>query len=274
MISKRFSCTTATFGGPLATRLSAIKAAGFPATEFWPRDLFEGFADADSAIATLRESGLAVSCFQGLRDYEAMPSAIRDRKLALADHLMDQMAMVGSDLLVLASNTTTQSSRNWSQAVDDLRRLGDLGKSRNVRIGYEALCYSPWIGDYRKAWELVRDVDHSHVGLVLDSAHVFLLDLPLEPIDEIPADRIFLVELADLPMTNLSIREIVRYYRLFPGEGTRAMADFVRRVARTGYTGYYSVEIFSSHYEAMEPKLVAQRAFDSMSRLFSTITAG
>jgi sugar phosphate isomerase/epimerase len=269
MNAKRFSCTTATFGGTLGTRLAAMKAAGFKATEFWPRDLFEGFADADSALAALRESELAVSCFQGLRDYEGMTPAVRDRKLALADHLMDQMAMVGTDLLVLASNTSAQSNRNWAQAVDDLRRLGDLARSRNVRIGYEALCYSPWIGDYRKAWELVREVDHSHVGLVLDSAHVFLLNLPLEPINEIPAERIFLVELADLPTTNLGIREIVRYYRLFPGEGTRNMVDFVRRVASTGYTGYYSVEIFSSHYEAMEPKLAAQRAYDSMSRLFA-----
>ncbi len=271
MISKRFACTTATFGGTFAERLAAIKAAGFPAIELWPRDLFEGFADADSAISALRDSGLAITCYQGFRDFEGMPGAIRDHKLELAAHLMDQMRLVGAELLVTACNTTAQSSRDWKQAVEDLRRLGDLGRARNIRIGYEALCYSPWIADYRRAWELVREVDHSHIGLVLDSAHVFLLDLPLEPINEIPPERIFLVELADLPTTNLPIREMVRYYRLFPGEGTRPLAEFVRRVAGTGYRGPYAAEIFSSHYAAMPAPQVAARAFEAMTTLFRDI---
>ena len=271
MISERFACTTATFGGTFAERLAAIKAAGFPAIELWPRDLFEGFADADSAIAALRDSGLAISCYQGFRDFEGMPAALREHKLELAAHLMEQMRMVGAELLVTACNTSTESSRNWPQAVADLRRLGDLGRARNIRIGYEALCYSPWIADYRRAWDLVREVDHGHVGLVLDSAHVFLLNLPLEPISDIPAERIFLVELADLPTTNLPIREMVRYYRLFPGEGTRPMAEFVRRVAGSGYRGPYAAEIFSSHYAAMNPHAVAKRAFEAMTKLFDAV---
>lgn len=268
-MTNRFSCTTATFGGTLEQRLSAIRSAGFAATELWPRDLFESFTDADTAVRHLRESGLAISCFQGLRDFESMTPAVRNHKLRLADHLMDQMDLVGADLLVLCSNTSADCSRDWQRAIDDMRALGDLARSRNVRVGYEPLCYTPWIADYRMAWDLVRQVDHDQIGLVLDSAHVFLLDLPLEPIGAIPGDKLFLVEYADLPTTNLSIREMVRYYRLFPGEGTRPMAEFLRQVGLTGYAGYHSVEIFSSRYEVMEPALVGQRAFDAMQRLFA-----
>jgi 4-hydroxyphenylpyruvate dioxygenase len=270
MIAQRFACTTATFGGTFAERLGAIKAAGFPAIEMWPRDLFEGFADADSAIAALRDSGLAIACYQGFRDFEGMPPAIRDHKLELAAHLMEQMRLVGAELLIAACNTSPQSSRDWKQAVEDLRRLGDLGRARNIRIGYEALCYSPWIADYRMAWDLVREVDHSHIGLVLDSAHVFLLNLPLEPISAIQAEKIFLVELADVPASNLPIREMLRYYRLFPGEGARPMAEFVRRVAGIGYRGPYAAEIFSTHYAAMPAPQVAQRAFEAMTKLFGS----
>jgi 4-hydroxyphenylpyruvate dioxygenase len=273
-MKQQLSCTTATFGGTLEQRLSAMKAAGFAATELWPRDLFESFTDADTALRMLRESGLAISCFQGLRDFESMPGPVREHKLQLADHLIDQLKLVGADLLVLCCNTSTECSRDWARAVEDLRLLGDLGRSREVRIGYEPLCYSPWIGDYRMAWDLIREVDHSHVGLVLDSAHVFLLNLPLEPISEIPGDRIFLAEYADLPTTSLSIREVVRYYRLFPGEGTRKMAEFARRVVGTGYAGYHSVEIFSARYEAMDPALVARRAFDSMTTLLAGLSEG
>jgi len=271
MISERFACTTATFGGTFAERLAAIKAAGFPAIEMWPRDLFEGFADADTAITALRDSGIRIACYQGFRDFEGMPPGVREHKLELAAHLMDQMRLVGAELMVTACNTRPDSSRDWKQAVEDLRRLGNLGRARNIRIGYEALCYGPWIADYRMAYDLVRAVDHSHVGLVLDSAHVFLLSLPLEPISAIPAEKIFLVELADLPGASLPIREMVRYHRLFPGEGTREIAEFVRRVAGTGYRGPYAAEIFSSHYAAMPPTQVAARAFASMTRLFEQL---
>lgn len=269
--TSRLSCTTATFGGTLDHRLAAIRDAGFAATELWPRDLFESFTDADTAVRLLRDSGLVVSCLQGLRDFESMPPAVRARKLELADHLIDPMKMVGTDLLVLCSNTSADCSRDWSRAVSDLRALGDLARARNVRVGYEPLCYAPWIADYRVAWDLVRQADHDHVGLVLDSAHVFLLDLPAEPISDIPGDKIFLVEFADLPTANLPIRELVRYYRLFPGEGARPMAAFARHVLQTGYAGYYSVEIFSSRYAAMAPAQAAQRAFDATVQLFQAL---
>jgi sugar phosphate isomerase/epimerase len=271
MSGTRLSCTTATFGGTLPERLGAIRAAGFAATELWPRDLFEGFADAETSLRLLRESGLAVSCYQGFRDYESMPAGVRDRKLALAAQLMDQMALLGADLLVLCSNTSPEATQDWRQAVEDLRRLGDLAASRNMRIGYEPLCYSPWIADYREGWRLVHEADHERIGLVLDSAHIFLLDLPLAPISEIPGNRIFLAEFADLPGTRLPIREVLRFHRLFPGEGVRPMEEYARRVADTGYGGYYSVEIFSSHYGAMEPASVATRAFASMTRLFGSV---
>jgi len=231
----RLAYTTATFGGSLEQRLSSIRSAGFTATEVWPRDLFESFTDADTVLRLLRDSGLAVACLQGLRDFESMPPAVRDHKLKLADHLIDQMQFMATDLLVLCSNTSPACTRDWDRAVDDLRVLGDFARSGNVRIGYEPLCYAPWTADDRVAWDLVRTVDHSNVGLVLDSAHVFLLNLPVEPIGAIPGDKIFLMEFADLPTANLPIRELVRFYRLFPGEGTQPLAAFAQQVIRTGY---------------------------------------
>ena len=41
MRPSHLSCTTATFGGKLPEKLRAMQSAGFAATEFWPRDLFE-----------------------------------------------------------------------------------------------------------------------------------------------------------------------------------------------------------------------------------------
>jgi 4-hydroxyphenylpyruvate dioxygenase len=264
-----FACTTATFGGTFEERLTAIKNAGFAGVELYPCDLFVRFIEPEDAVDVFKKSGLGVCCYQHLGNFEGSPIAKRDVKLNLARQLMDQMAMVGADLLMVSANKNADVIQDWGRAVEDFRMLGELGKARNIKIGFEALAISPWFNDYRKVWKLVQDVNHSHVGVALDATHTFLANVPLEPISDIPGDRIFLVEIADLPTTNLPIREVSRYHRIFPGEGVRPVAEFVQRSLATGYKGYISVELFSTHYSSMDAKFVADRAFQSVNRLLS-----
>jgi 4-hydroxyphenylpyruvate dioxygenase len=274
MSARRFSCTTATFGGKLPEKLRAMQAAGFAATEFWPRDLFEHADGPDTAVELLRETGLTVSAYQALRNFEGMSPEVRARKLDIAKQLMDQMAFLGADLLVLCSNTAPESSGDHGRIAEDLAVLGELARSRGLRVAYEALCWGRWIRDYRDAWRVVKATAHENVGIMLDSFHVYALDLPLDGIGEIPADKIFLVEVADLPGTNLDLVEVSREYRLFPGEGVTPIADFVRQVRKTGYAGQYSIEVFNAQYRAMAAEAVAERAMRCMRALFSGIETG
>jgi len=260
MRADKLSCTTATFGGKLPEKLRAMQAAGFVATEFWPRDLFENVEGPEIAIELLRQAGLAVSAYQALRNFEGLSAQVRGQKLGVAEQLMDQMALVGCDLLVLCASTDPESSGERERIAEDLRVLGDLARSRELRIAYEPISWARWLRDYRDAWQVIKAVDHAHVGMMLDSFHIFALGLPLEGIDAIPADKVFLVEIADLPGTKLDPIEIGRHYRLFPGEGVGPVDEFLRRVRAIGYAGYLSVEIFNTHYAASAPGEVAARA--------------
>jgi 4-hydroxyphenylpyruvate dioxygenase len=208
-----------------------------------------------------------------VRDLEGAPPAVRAHKLEIARQLIDQLLLLGGDTLVLASNGSAEVDRDWDGAVAALRAIGDLGKSRGVRIAFEPLCYTPWINDYRVAWKLVRDADHSHVGLVLDPAHIFLIGSPLDDIATIPGAKIFLVEINDLPDTGLNIREMLRNYRMFPGEGRRPLAEFMRVVLSTGYRGHFALEVFNAAYRAMDPLLVARRGHAALEKLFEKVGA-
>jgi 4-hydroxyphenylpyruvate dioxygenase len=243
MIPDYLGCTTATFGGKLPEKLEAMRGAGFTAIEFWPRDLFEHAEGPDVAINLLRRTGLRVAAYQALRNYEGMPAEVRRQKLGVAAQLMDQMALVGADLLVLCSNTDPGSSGDRAHMVDDLRVLGDLARRRGVRIAYEGLSWGRWIRDYRDAWALIEATDHEQVGMLLDGFHIFVMDLP---------------------MTRLDVLEVSRHYRLFPGEGIAPIDEFVQRVRGIGYTGCWSVEVFNAHYLALSPDAVAMRAARAM----------
>jgi sugar phosphate isomerase/epimerase len=273
MVSHRWSFNSANLSGAFVDKIAAMKGAGFAAATLWHGDLFPPFDDPDGSIMPFRESGLALSAYQLLRDVEGMAAPVRAHKFELARQLMDQLKLVGGDTLVLGSTSEPTEKPDWDAAVEALRSLGDLGRTQGVRIAYEPLCYSSWIGDYRVAWKLIKDVDHSHVGLVLDTAHIFLPGLPLDPIADIPGDRIFLVELNDFGETRLSIREMLRHNRLFPGDGVRPVGAFLERVLATGYRGDIALEVFNAAYRSMDPYLVAKRGYAALERLFETAGA-
>lgn len=259
----RLSATTSTFGGALEGKLRAMAAAGFGATEFWPKDLFEHPDGPDAAVAQLKSCGLGVSAYQALRNYEGAPPQERARKQGIALQMMDQMALLGADLLVVASNTAEDASPDRARMADDLACLGDLAAARGIRIAYEPIAWGRHVRSFEDGWAVVRAASHPQVGLLLDSFHTFILDSPLDALSDIDGAKIFLVELSDFARSALPLVEIARHYRLFPGEGLSDMREFVRRVRATGYAGCYSIEVFNAHCRACDPLQVARRAMDA-----------
>lgn len=273
MDKSQFCCTTLTFSGPIERKLAVMANAGFSSIEIWPRDMFEPFAGLAAVTKEIQANGLSIGCYQGLRDYEGAEPRKRDLALDYAEHLMDQMQAADAEMLVLCSNTDPDANGDHGRLADDLSVLGDRAAARGMRIAYEALCYTPHVSDYRDAWKIVDLADHPNVGLVLDSAHVFALQLPLDGLDEIPGKKVFLVELSDLPESSLPMREVNGNYRMFPGEGARDIVAFVSRIEAKGYRGLYAAEVFSAHYREMNPDLVAQRAFASMEWLAGEVAS-
>lgn len=263
-----WGCTTVTFGGSLTEKLEAMAAAGFKATEMWPRDLFENAEGPEFAVRALRDAGLGVSVYQALRDYEGMGAERRRRKLGIARQLMDQMDLIGVETLVLCSNCAADCSSDAAEIVDDLGALADLAAECGKRIAFEVLAWGRWINDYRDGADLVRKVDHPAFGLMLDSFHYLVKDVPLSFLESIDLKKIFHVEISDLPKTRLPVIDVSRNYRLFPGEGMFPAEDFVRKLIALGYAGITTIEIFNAAYRAQPPLAVAARAMASAENIF------
>lgn len=270
MDPQRFSINSANMTGSIADRMAAMAEAGFGSATLWPADLFVHFEDPEATIALIQASPVVVSAYQCVRDLEGSPPTVKARKMELARQFLDQMQLIGCDTLVLCSNVNDGLDRDWARAVADIQAIGDLAQSRGARIAFEPICYGGWINNCVTGWELVRDAAHPNVGMVLDAAHIFLPETPLDKIGTIPGDRIFLVELSDFPATQFDNRELLRNYRLFPGEGTRPLRDFVERVLATGYAGPISLEVFNARYRAATPAFVAQRGMRALETLFGS----
>src|SRR5436190_406865 len=111
-------------------------------------------------------------------------------------------------------------------AVADLDRLAaqlhaaaERAAAHGMRIAYEALAWGTHISTYEQSWEAVRRADHPALGLCLDSFHILSRGSDPAGITEIPAEKLFFLQLADAPHMNMDVLQWSRHHRLFPGQG-------------------------------------------------------
>jgi 4-hydroxyphenylpyruvate dioxygenase len=258
------SIATVSLSGALDEKLRAIAAAGFDAVEIFEND-FLSFSGSPRDVGNLcRDLGLEICAFQPFRDFEGMPEPQRSRNFARAERKFDVMQELQTDLLLICSNVSPASLGGIDRAADDFRQLGELAAKRSLRVGFEALAWGRHVNDYRDAWEIVRRADHKAIGVILDSFHALAPSFPVTAIQSIPADKIFLVQLADAPKLGLDVLSWSRHFRCFPGQGDLPVLGFMESISATGYAGPLSLEIFNDQFRAGS---AARTATDGMRSL-------
>jgi 4-hydroxyphenylpyruvate dioxygenase len=199
------SIATVSLSGSLDEKLRAIAGAGFDAVEIFENDLLSFNGSPRDVGRLCRDLGLGICAFQPFRDFEGMPEPQRGRNFARAQHKFDLMEELGTDLLLICSNVSPASLGGIDRAAADFHALGELAASRDLRVGFEALAWGRHVNDYRDAWEIVRRADHKSIGIILDSFHALAPAFPVTAMASIPADKIFLVQLADAPKLGLDV---------------------------------------------------------------------
>jgi 4-hydroxyphenylpyruvate dioxygenase len=265
------SIATVSISGDFEEKLAAIARAGFDGIEIFEND-FLAFDRSPAEVGRMvRDYGLEVTLFQPFRDFEGMPEPFRSRNFDRAERKFDLMAELGTDLMLICSNTSAVSLGGIDRAAADFRELGERASSRGLRVGYEALAWGRHIHDHRDAWEIVRRADHPNIGLILDSFHTLARKIDVNSIRSIPGDRIFIVQLADAPQIEMDLLYWSRHFRNMPGEGDLPVTDFMRAVAATGYDGYISLEIFNDQFRGGSPNAISADGHRSLIYLMDQV---
>ena len=251
------SIATVSIGGALDEKLKTIAAAGFDAVEIFENDFtcFDG--SAHDVARMCGDLGLRICALQPFRDFEGLPEPQRKEAFRRAERKFDLMGELGTDLLLVCSNVSAFALGGIDRAADDLRELGERAAKRGLRVGFEALAWGRYVNDYRDAWEIVRRANHPAIGIILDSFHTLAPGFPISQIAAIPADKIFLVQLADAPQLDLDVLSWSRHFRCFPGQGNLPVREFMQAIDATGYKGPLSLEIFNDQFRAQSTREVA-----------------
>ena len=266
------SIATVSISGTLAEKMEAAAAIGFDGIEIFENDLLT-YEGTPQDVRYLAESlGLTITCFQPFRDFEAMPEPQRSRNLDRAERKFDVMQAIGTDLLLVCSNINPAVLDDDSRAAADFHEMAERAAKRGLRVGFEALAWGRHVNRWRHAWKIVQQADHPALGIILDSFHTLAVRDDLAGLSDVPADKIFFVQLADAPALSMDVLSWSRHFRNFPGQGQLPVATFVRDVVAAGYRGPLSLEIFNDEFRAAPARLMARDGLRSL--LFTEAEAG
>ncbi|KAI4087063.1 MAG: hypothetical protein LQ344_007067 [Seirophora lacunosa] len=221
------------------------------------------------------------------------------------------MEAVGTDMLQVGSTDSPHALGDLDYLATDLRQLADLLAAKDFCLAYENWCWATHAPDWKDVWEIVQKVDRPNVGLCLDTfqtaggewadpttaSGLIEREGGLEALESqfrtsldimsrtIPSEKIYILQLSDAykPKTPLDskpddsgLRPRGRWsscLRPLPFDGGYLpVVDFTKAVLRTGFRGWFSMEVFDGGPEGSDQdwrdmKAYAKKAMASHKRL-------
>jgi sugar phosphate isomerase/epimerase len=238
-----FGMDTITLAGPLEAKLQAVKQAGFGQIMLAARDIVGHPQGMDAAVAAVKASGLRVTGFQVLRDFEGLSGHLHGYKVDIAKQMILMARALGAKVLLACSSTSQHASGDMDAVARDLRKLALLALPHGIKVAFEGLSWGRHINEVHQAWEAVELAACPNLGLGIDSYHIFATNTALELLDDVDPAKIYLVQLADFmwqeTRTPQERMDTARHFRVFPGEGvhSQALAALVRKLDGLGYRG-------------------------------------
>ena len=260
----RTSIATVCLSGTLAEKLRAAADAGFDGVEIFEQDLVVSPHSPEQIRDRAAELGLTLDLYQPFRDLLSVEEDVFQANLRRLESKFQLMQRLGMDQILVCSNVATATVDDDEVRVDQLRRAGELAARYGCYISYEALAWGKYVNTYQHAYDIVVKVDHPNVGTCLDSFHILSRGDDPSGIAAMDPKKIFFLQLADAPSMEMGILPWSRHHRVFPGEGDFDLKYFMEQVAKSGYDGPVSLEIFNDKFREAE---VARTAIDGLRSL-------
>src|SRR3954453_5995872 len=134
----QFGMDTITLAGPLEAKLRAVREAGFTQIMLQARDIAGHPNGESAAVDAVKRSGLRVTGFQVLRDFEGLSGHLHAYKVDIAKAMLEMCRALGSTVLLACSSSSAHASGESDLLVKDLQKLATLAVPLGIRIAYEA----------------------------------------------------------------------------------------------------------------------------------------
>lgn len=220
-------------------RIEAARAGGFDSTSLFPYEVHAAraagtsdaglrarFEDAGVRVAVIDPLARWLPTWRSPGDLPPDDPAFGDLE---PDEVFEMAVAFGADLIsVLALYDPPVGAESGGPAFAE---LCDRAAAHGLRLQLE---FVPGTGlhDLAAAWDVVRAADRPNGGILLDTWHFFRSDSSFELLEELPAERIFGLQIEDAPAAPPADPAHESLHgRLLPGEGGLDLGRFLAAVA-------------------------------------------
>ena len=133
-----------------------------------------------------------------------------------------------------------------------------------VKIALEPIGRTQLMGGPTAALDIARRSGNAKVGIMMDTFHYYLSQVPDADILSIPLDKLFIVHVND--SEDRPIAELKDAHRMHVGAGILPLDHDFELIKRVGYDGFLSVEIFREEYWKQPVNQVVADAKASLDR--------
>jgi sugar phosphate isomerase/epimerase len=234
-------------------------------------------------LASLRSAlaGLEPVNIGALADVERWQPDERSSMLREADALTELAVGVGASYIQVLSGPvqpggTYPGPAGLSRAerrkvtASALRSVARAGAAHGIRYYLEPIAWTP-LAPLAEAVEAVEAAEADNVGLVLDFWHLWQAGTTPDEIARLDGRIIFGVDFADSLGSPGSPDPDQHSRRVWPGEGSIPLAEWVAAVRATGFDGWWDNELYSPlHWELADPVAVASRLREVLREMLRT----
>jgi 2-keto-myo-inositol isomerase len=145
-------------------------------------------------------------------------------------------------------------------------RTAQYAKIANpIAIGLEPIGRTTLMGGPAVALEIAARSRQANVGIVMDTFHFYLSQIPDAELRAIPREKLLLVHVNDAE--NLPVEKLRDGHRLHLGLGVLPLVETFRTLQEIGYDGFLSIELFREEYwnqPVEQVVLEAKRSLDAV----------
>ncbi|MCX8082364.1 MAG: sugar phosphate isomerase/epimerase [bacterium] len=252
--------------------IKAYSSAGFNSVEIWFDKLKvyiekNGLAETKKLLKECRISPVGM-CAQGdlmLTSGNRRKEVIKEftEKLEICRYLEIPTLVVPTDF------PDKVKEDDYGRCIPNIQKAGDIAERYGVALAIEFIAGARFLGSLSTAIEIVKKVDKKNVGILFDTFHFYSGISKFEDMDGLTKENLFFVHINDVmgkPREVLTDGD-----RVFPGDGVLPLKKIIKKIIETGYTGYYSLELFNKALWQKDAGDVAKKGYEALHKFLKEL---
>lgn len=250
--------------------IRAASEAGYDLVEFWAKKMTAYLAshtleDLKTLLKKAKVKPLAINSVEFITFNSSWE---KTNTMSLIRRYAKMAEALRCPYVVLVPSPRPQGASDqdvFSESVAVLRDISDKFKGFKVKFAFEFLGFE-WcsVSTLKQDFEIVRAVNRSNVGMVLDTFHFYAGGSKIDSIRNVDKEKIFIFHINDAE--NRPRDQLQDSHRLFPGQGIIPLREIVSALKGIGYDGPVSIEMFRPEYWRMPAAEVARKGLEAIQK--------